>query len=124
MAAAGGLDQDLDIRRSRQYGNSDPNVRIYSSIKSRQPRVSQRVGQSGGDRALGRCCGAVGGDGVLGVKVEWTKVSLQKADKEGEGDMCLALEVVEMTANDPLDVGGVVDGDKGDPIAVVGGKRR
>eukprot|EP00061_Rhincodon_typus_P007825 g29905.t1 len=28
-----------------------------------------------------------------------------------------------MVANDPMDVGGMADEDKGDPIAVVGGKK-
>eukprot|EP00061_Rhincodon_typus_P001328 g14464.t1 len=69
----------------------------------------------------GKCHGAVGE--MLGVKEVWTRVSqrkrsLRKVDKGGDGNMCL--EVVEMVADDLLDVdaGGMVGEDKGNPIAV------
>eukprot|EP00061_Rhincodon_typus_P010498 g34839.t1 len=49
---------------------------------------------------------------------------------QGRGGECvsdsgISLEVVEMAANDPLDVdaGGMVGKDKGNPISVAGGKR-
>eukprot|EP00061_Rhincodon_typus_P012792 g38743.t1 len=56
--------------------------------------------------------------------VSWSKRSLQKANKGEKGNKwCgIPLEVVEMAANDSLDVdaGGMVDEDKRDSIDVVG----
>eukprot|EP00061_Rhincodon_typus_P014548 g41619.t1 len=63
------------------------------------------------------------------IRMSWRKWSQRKADKGREGNVSgggISLEVVKMTSDDLLDVdaGGMVGKDKGNPIAVAGGKRR